>query len=181
MGIPIEASAVRRFPPFEGLSDSEVAVAAGALGKVTLAPGQALFRQGDWGSSAYLVVTGRVDIRTAGHDGDHELVRLEAGAALGQLGLLLDQCRSASVVARGHVELWEITRQAFQTGLDHGDVWATRFLFAAAKALAERLGAVSERLVALLEEAGGSNREPPATRVAELEELRRRLSREWSF
>ncbi len=180
MGVPIEASAVRRFTPFQGLSDSEVAVAACALDKVTLVPGQALFGQGDRGSSAYFVVTGQVDIRTAGHGRDHYLVTLEAGAALGQLGLLLDQRRSASVVARGHVELWKITRQALQTGLDRGDAWATCFLFAAAKALAERLGAVSERLVAVLD-AGGSNREPPAPRVAELEELRRRLISEWSF
>ncbi len=101
------------------------------------------------------------------------------GATLGQLGLLLDQPRSTSVVARGDAQLWEITQKALWAGLDAGDAWATRFLFAAAKALAERLGAVSHQLVGLLD--SGSNQAPPAVRVAELEQLRERLFSEWSF
>jgi len=175
----VEASVLRRFPPFEALSDDDVAVAAEALERVTLAAGETLFSEGDAGSSAYLVVTGEIAIRGAGDDGDHELVTLGEGATLGQLGLLLDQPRSTSAVARGDVELWEITQQTLWAGLDDGDAWATRFLFAAAKALAERLGAVSHQLVGLLD--SGPSQQPPAARVAELEQLRERLFSEWSF
>ncbi len=168
------------FQPFEGLTEDEAAAVAGALRRVTLAPGQTLFSQGDEGSSAYLVVSGQVGIQTEGDGTDHELVTLGAGATLGQLGLLLGQARSTSVVARGDVELWEITQGALEQGLARGDAWATRFLLAAARALAERLGAVSDELVGLLD-AGESNREAPAPRVAELERLRGRLFSEWSF
>ncbi len=175
----VEAAALRRFPPFGELGDDDLAVAAEALDGVTLAAGETLFSEGDAGSSAYLVVTGEVDIRGAGDDGDHELVTLGAGATLGQLGLLLDQPRSTSVVARSDAALWEITQAALWAGLDDGDAWASRFLFAAAKALAERLGAVSEQLVAFLD--AGSHQEAPPARVAELEQLRERLFSEWSF
>lgn len=176
MGAPIEGTAVRRYPPFEDLGDDDVAVAARAMDKLELTSGESLFREGERGSSAYLVVAGQVDIRTAGDHEEHDLVTLGAGASLGQLGLLLDQPRSTSVVARGDVELLEITQESLQAGLEQGDVWCTRFLLAAARALAERLGAVSEQLVDLLEVGDA----PPA-RVAELEELRGRLFSEWSF
>jgi CRP-like cAMP-binding protein len=180
VGAPIEGAAVRRFSPFEDLGDDEVAVAARAMDKVALVSGESLFAEGDTGRSAYLVVAGEVDIRTAGNGEDHDLVTLGAGASLGQLSLLLDQPRSTSVVARSDVELWEITHPALHTGLDQGDAWANRFLLATAKALAERLGAVSEQLVALMD-VGRPDREPPAVRVAELEQLRGRLFSEWSF
>ena len=181
MGDPVDGSAIRGFPLFADLGDEEVAVAARAMDKVALVSGESLFREGERGRSAYLVVAGQVDIRTVGNGGDdHDLVTLEAGASLGQLSLLLDQPRSTSVVARGDVELWEITHRTLEAGLGQGDAWATRFLLATAKALAERLGAVSEQVVALLD-AGGSEHEAPTARVAELEELRGRLFSEWSF
>lgn len=181
MAPSVEAIAVRRFATFEDLREADLAVAARSLVSVTLGPGQKLFSQGDWGSSAYVVVSGCLDVRATGRGGDeHHLATLQPGHAFGELGLLVDRPRSATIAAQDAVELWEVTRRAFRAALDRGDAWATRFLLAAATHLAESLAATNERLVALLD-AGGSTAGSGPTRVPEMEQLRERLFREWSF
>ncbi len=177
---PVGVSVVRRFLPFAGLDDDQLVAAAAQLRRVTLEAGEILFRQGDHGTSVYLVVGGQVDVRVESEGGEHHLATVATGAVLGELGLLIDEPRSATVGARGHVELWEISRQSFRTGMDSGDAWAGNFLLAAARDMAQRLSAGNGQLVALLGQAGSANPEPPA-RVAELEELRRRLVSEWAF
>lgn len=174
--MPIDLATARAFGPFAALSDDELAVAARAVEMVPLAPGDTLYRQGDAGSSAYVVVSGDVEMRNTGHGAQLEHVSVAAGTVLGQIGLLIDQSRPATVVVRGPAELWEITRAAFQAALDERDAWVAFFLFAAAKGLAERLDAATAQLVSALGDC-----EPGSAQVAELDALRRRLSGVWSF
>ncbi|MEA2220811.1 MAG: Cyclic nucleotide-binding domain [Solirubrobacteraceae bacterium] len=178
--MPIDPAAARGFGPFEALSDDELAVAARAVDAVGLAPGDALYHQGETGTSAFVVISGDVETRNAGHGAELEHVSVAPGTVLGQIGLLIDHSRPASVVARGHAEAWEITREAFQAALDRRDAWVAWFLFAAAKGLAERLEAATAQLVSTIEACAGGG-EPAAAQVAELDALRRRLSGIWSF
>ncbi len=63
-----------------------------------LAPGQVLFRQGDAGDTLYLVEEGEVAARTE-HPVRCELARLKEGAIFGEMALLTDQPRCATIVA----------------------------------------------------------------------------------
>lgn len=178
---PVEGSAVVGVALFAGLDDHEAAAAARSLRKVTLAPDQMLFVQGDPGDTVYLLVSGGLEVLAAGSDGAHHLATLAVGSILGHLGLLVDEPRSATVVARTAAELWEVDRVALQAALDVGEVWAGRFLLATARQLAVLLGSVSRQVVALLEGDGAAPQDEPAARVVELDELRRRLFSEWAF
>jgi CRP-like cAMP-binding protein len=82
-------------------------------------------------------------------------------------------------VALTAAEVWELRRHRFEAALNGGEIWATRFLQAAARELARRMLAVDQELVTLMEES--SHREAPVARVRELERLRRKLSGEWTF
>jgi len=182
MADTIEGGTLRQFRCFQALSEDEARVARAALRLRRLAPGKVLFRQGEPGRAAYLVRTGRMEVRVAVPElqEDRLLTTVGPGAILGEMSLLRSEPRSAEAVARTRVELWEISQEAFRAALEGGAAWARAFLLASAEALAERLAAVDRQLVALiaqLRQAGDA----PVSRVAELEQLRERLFSQWSF
>jgi CRP-like cAMP-binding protein len=174
-----DASAVRAVPCLAELTEGEAAASARQLHPRTLAPGEPLFRQGEPGDSVYVLVSGEVDVRVNGPDGEHDLATLGPGTLLGEFALLADERRTRSVVARTEAELWELTREAFEAGVGACEPWATRFVMAVARELARQMLAVDQQLVALLAEV--KHQEEPAVRVRELEKLRRQLSGEWTF
>lgn len=65
-----------------------------------------IVRQGDVGGSLYVIVDGKVRV----HSDGRELATLESGAFFGELGLLSDEPRSATVEALGTVHVLEISR-----------------------------------------------------------------------
>jgi len=169
------------FPLFQGLDADQLAALMQRATLVVVPAGQALFRQGEEGGSLYLLSAGRVEV-LAREDGssEHSLAMLSPGGILGEGAVLVDAPRTATAVAVTDARLWEIRRTAFRGALESGQGWAVVLLLAIAQALAQRLAAVDARLLAVIaneresQEAGG-------TRVAELEQLRRRLLTDWAF
>ena len=98
-----------------------------------------------------------------------------ARTVIGELGLLLDVPRTATVVAATDVLCWEITQQAFSAAIERGEPWAARLALAVASELAARFVDVRSELTRLDATNG------PAHRPAELEQLRNRLLAEWAF
>lgn len=82
---------------------------------VELDPGQVLFREGDIADAMYVVADGLVHATTGnlGSDAhDLELARLSEGEFFGEIGLLSDQPRQASVSALEPTRLLRFTRAA---------------------------------------------------------------------
>jgi CRP-like cAMP-binding protein len=157
------------------LSADEAAQVAELLTTRRLTSGQALFRQGDPSSSAFMLVEGQVEILVESRGAEHSLAVLGAGAVLGESSLLLHSPHMATAVARSDTTLWEITRDVLRAGIDHGDSWAAKVLLTVGRELARRVHAVDEQLLGVITEAN------QGSRVAELETLRHRLLTDWSF
>lgn len=174
------ASAVREVPCLADFTPDEAAAIATQVTVVALPPGEVLFRQGDPGGSVYVVVSGVIEVRVGGKDGEHEIATLGPGALVGEFAVLLEEQRTRSVVAGTDAELWELTRPALEAGLAAGESWATGFLMAVARGLANQMLAADRHLVALLDQSKSQD-EPVTVRVRELEKLRRQLSGEWTF
>ena len=80
--------------------------------------GQVVFNQGDEADAAYVIVSGRVDV-TAGHDGaDVRLGELGPGEVFGELGLIDDAPRSATVTTRRDTLLVKFPRPVFELLMD---------------------------------------------------------------
>ncbi len=77
-----------------------------------VAAGTWLFRGGDAAQSAYLVLAGRLEVVAEGPS-EAVIRELKRGAVLGELGLLREEVRSASVRARRDSELLELRREDF--------------------------------------------------------------------
>ncbi len=81
-----------------------------------LADGEALFRQGEVGTSMYIVVTGRLQIvlEPDGAGDETILGEIGAGETVGEFALLSDETRSATVYATRDTDVVEMTRPVFE-------------------------------------------------------------------
>ena len=100
---------VRANPLFGWLAPVALARLTTRLEPLDLAPGATLLRQGDPGDRAYLVATGEL---VAERDG-REIGRLREGAIVGEIALLRDAPRMATVRARTSCRLLAIDRDEF--------------------------------------------------------------------
>ena len=99
---------------FARLSPVELARLLAELQEVSLPAGAVLFRKGDAGDALYIVRSGVAESRGgAGAPGDATLGLFEPGDNVGEMALLNDEPRSATVVALTDVDLWVLSRERF--------------------------------------------------------------------
>ncbi|HYE14121.1 MAG TPA: mechanosensitive ion channel family protein [Pyrinomonadaceae bacterium] len=112
-------SAVDIFSPLS--ADELNRLASGAKGRV-FAPGETIIREGDSGSSMFVVHRGSVDVRV-GADGQQRTIKtLAEGDFFGEMALLTGEPRTANVIAAEETEVLEIghdaMRRLFETNPD---------------------------------------------------------------
>jgi len=108
-----------KVPFFEGLPPEEFTRVAARLQKRTAPSGESIVRQGDRGSSLFLVARGVVRVTHAGEDGERDVATLIAGDFFGEMALLHGSVRSATCRAVTPCALYELARA------DVDDVCAT--------------------------------------------------------
>ena len=94
---------------FAPVAPPVLAAAARNLARTIVPAGTTVVREGDHGDRFYIVGDGSVEVFQAGRS----IRTLGAGAAFGQIALLRDVPRTATVVALTDVELWSLDREAF--------------------------------------------------------------------
>jgi CRP-like cAMP-binding protein len=77
--------------------------------EVTAPPGSAIITEGEPGRHFYVIGTGTVVVSRGGH----ALREIGPGEWFGELALLRDVPRTATVTAKGEVALWAVDRNAF--------------------------------------------------------------------
>src|SRR5690242_19489118 len=81
--------------------------------------GQSLFRQGDAADALYLVARGSLQVIVDDADGRERIVdTLGRGALVGEMALLLNDTRTATIVARRDSELVRIDKHEFDRLID---------------------------------------------------------------
>jgi SulP family sulfate permease len=182
MTSPIDAAAVKNYAPFAELTLEEAASVAQLLEFQTLARGETLFRQGDASDTIYMIDSGEMEIllQVPGHD-DHHLVTFGPGAIFGEVAPLAGERRTATATALTEVSLARLAWGAVESALKKGDRWAGKFLYFTAQTLARRLRAVDTQLAATLAKIDSKSLPTTAHAEDELDSLRKRLLRDWSF
>src|SRR6202795_1404354 len=183
MDSPIDSALVHRFSCFQSLNAEQIAAFAIDLEEVRLPPGDILFRQGDPGDSIYLLLSGQILIKLgAPAQDDRTLATLGPGAILGELGPLVNTPRTATAITGAESHLWRISTSAFHNALQNGDAWATSFLLATAQVLGRRVMGMNEELIKLSAQLRQNLPQPQVRKaVAEIEQLRKRLTTAWKF
>ena len=108
---------LRRITLFAPLPGPAMEGVARAARPMQFATGDTIIREGESGDSYYAVVDGEVDVTV---EGRHRRV-MTRGQGFGEIALLADVPRTATVVARTEVQLLEIERPAFLTAVTGHD------------------------------------------------------------
>jgi diguanylate cyclase (GGDEF)-like protein len=106
-----------RVPLFEGLSPSDVEHLASGARVESFAAGQNIVEIGEPGRSLYLLTDGVVQVVYPARESEFELARLGEGDFFGEMALLNDKPRSATVRAVTDVEALVVDKDSFHAAI----------------------------------------------------------------
>ena len=133
---------LRAVPLFQSLSDENLRSLAQTVVKRRATAGDVLCREGDLGDEMYVVLSGAVTLHKAVGERETELGRLESGAYLGEMALIGDQPRSATIRVATDLEYLAINRDTLMAVIAAYPTVALQIL----RGYNERLADTTERL-----------------------------------
>ena len=113
---------VRKVPVLSGLSHAVLEDLASRITLQKVPDGTAVVVQGDVGDRLYIVKEGEAKVVARGEDGEETgLAELSKGDYFGEIALLKDVPRTATVRAKGPLELYALEREDFQRLLERSE------------------------------------------------------------
>jgi predicted acylesterase/phospholipase RssA/CRP-like cAMP-binding protein len=143
-------------PFFAALDEASRLELAGQLEPVHVAAGDVVFRQGDAGDGLYLVLSGRLRVSVATEGGERMLHDLGRGAVVGEIALLTDRVRTATVHAVRDSDLQVLRAPVFQALAERSPALMSGMM----RLLADRLLTRDRQFTE-----GGTQALPPVTRA----------------
>jgi SulP family sulfate permease len=141
---------VSDFDLCEGASSAQLATLASLLQKESLPAAATLCREGDLADRMWMIRSGAVSVRVGNGVRGLRIAAFGAGTTIGEMAMIEDKPRSASVVVDEPVELYVLTRDAYGTILaEHPDI-ASVFFQNVSRDLSRRLRVSSADLYAAL-------------------------------
>ena len=124
-------------PLLQGLDKRHRATIANTVFTRTFAAGEAIVREGEVGVGAFMIRSGKVEVvKGSGEDAEH-LNTLGPGAVFGEIALLTDLPRTASVWATEPTELVGLTAWNFRAELQKSPELCYQLLRIVARRLAD--------------------------------------------
>ena len=127
---------LRRVPLFEECSQQQLGQISTLADEIFQPAGATLITEGTKGREFFVLVDGTVDIRRKGR----KLGSLDTGDFFGEIALLTETPRTATVVTATPVRLLVITGQSFRRLLDETPALQGKVLTALARRVAPALG-----------------------------------------
>jgi serine/threonine-protein kinase len=109
----------------------------GALPRVEVSAGAAVVREGESGDAAFVILSGRCDVRRRSPGGERSLRVLEAGEVFGETALLAPGPRTATVVALEDCRLVRVTAEALEREVSALKPWLGSLLRGMARVVRE--------------------------------------------
>ena len=99
MTLEAEVQTLRQVPMFKDIDPARLKLLAFTSERVQFADRQRFFSQGDASDSAYVILEGRADVLLNTPTGEIKVAELESNALVGEMGILSDTPRSATIMA----------------------------------------------------------------------------------
>lgn len=134
-------------PMFDSLGPDELRVVSAQMNFVDLRPGEILFKEGDKGDYVCFVAEGSLDVvkkSKKGHDAN--LATLTKGRSIGEMAMIDDFPRSATVRARTAAALVLLTRKGFDRILEEQPAIGIKLLKGISRLLSQNMRKTSSRL-----------------------------------
>jgi CRP-like cAMP-binding protein len=139
---------LRRIKSLALFGDAQLSTFLTYIDVVNLPRLGSLFREGQPGDSMFLILEGQVRIMTRRRDDDSPLLlrKLEAGDSFGEISLLTQASRSATVEATQASVLIKVSAAALQTLTAEEPALAAQFLHSVATTLGRQLTDLTAKL-----------------------------------
>jgi len=108
-----ETDLLRKIPMFAKMETSKLKLLAFASEMVSFQDGDIVFNSGDTADYAYVIMEGAVDIITETDKGPIVMVTLSQNQLIGELGLINNTPRIATLLANGNLLAMKITAEMF--------------------------------------------------------------------
>ena len=113
MSLNEEVELLRNIPLFAKLEPSKLKLLAFTSERITYEADQVLFNQGDVGDAAYIIVEGAASVLVETPDGPLEVANLGRNDFVGEIAILCDVPRTATVKATARTVTLRITKDLF--------------------------------------------------------------------
>lgn len=113
MGIKDEVAVLRRIPLFAHIDPVKLKLLAFTSERIAFEAGQTLFVQGVAGDAAYVIIDGSAEVLADSPSGPIQLAVMERTAIVGEVAILCDMPRTATVRAITRLDTLKIAKQQF--------------------------------------------------------------------
>lgn len=113
MSLNEEVEALRSVPLFAKIEPSILKLLAFTSERLKFPAGQELFRQGDPGNTAYIILDGRADVVVDTPGGELSVAKLGKNDFVGEIAILIDVPRTATVRAESELVTLAVTKELF--------------------------------------------------------------------
>ena len=138
-----EVDLLRRVPLFAGIDPSRLKLLAYTSDVVTYRQAQVLFKRGDVGDAAYVIIKGDAEVIVPSGDDEIPIAVLHDGDFVGEIAILCDTPRTATVRAKSELKALRIRKEPFFELLHQFPEMAVEMT----RLLAERLTRTTAELV----------------------------------
>jgi CRP-like cAMP-binding protein len=148
MSLKEEFELLRRVPIFAEIEPAKLKLLAFMSERVGFDPGKSLVQQGDTADAAYLIIDGHAEVVLETPAGPVVVATLGANETVGEMGILGDVPRNATVRAKDRVIVLRISKEPFMRMVREFPNMAVSIM----RELAQRLDATNHQLSAALAE-----------------------------
>lgn len=113
MSLDEEVAALKRIPLFAKIDTSRLKLMAFASERMIFKPGQTLCVQGDPGDAAYIILNGSAEVLIKIDGGELAVADLGVNDIVGEIAILIDIPRTATVRATEEVTSLRLTKELF--------------------------------------------------------------------
>ena len=113
MSLNEEVELLRKTQLFSKIEPSKLKLLAFTSERLTYQDGQRLFAQGDLGDAAYIIIDGGASVKIGTDNGELTVANLGKGDVVGEIAILCDVPRTASVDADDKLTTLKITKELF--------------------------------------------------------------------
>ena len=113
MSLKDEVELLRRVPVFAQIEPAKLKLLAFTSERLAYEPGRILFHRGDMADAAYIIIEGEVEVIVDGPAGPVTVATIGKNDIVGEIGILCDVPRTATIKALTHLVALRIQKELF--------------------------------------------------------------------
>ncbi|ADZ71103.1 cyclic nucleotide-binding domain-containing protein [Polymorphum gilvum] len=113
MTLESEVGALRKVPLFRGIDETKLRLLAFISDRMQYQPGEHLCEQGEEGDTAFIILKGEADVLVRTPAGDRSVARAKEHTIVGEIAILCDVPRTATLVALTEMDVLTVSKDDF--------------------------------------------------------------------